>query len=242
MRVAVLSDVHSNLEALDAVLSAADGFGCERVLVLGDLVGYGADPDAVIARLADRGAVTIAGNHDLAAVGRFDATWFNEVAAAAIAWTTETMEPATRSFLNGLEPRRDEPDALLVHGSVRDPAAEYLLTIPDAEASFALAPFGVAFFGHTHLPTAFRSDENGRVSGWVLPSETPVELETGSRFMLNPGSVGQPRDRDPRASFLVWEDGRAIGHRVAYDVEKAAAKIRAAGLPRWLADRLALGE
>ena len=242
MRVAVLSDVHSNLEALDAVLSSTDAFGCERVLVLGDLVGYGADPDAVIARLADRGAVAIAGNHDLAAVGRFDATWFNEVAAAAIAWTAETMDPATRSFLTGLQPRRDEPDALLVHGSVRDPAAEYLLTIPDAEASFGLAPFGVAFFGHTHLPTVFRSDENGRVSGWVMPPETPVELDPGSRFMLNPGSVGQPRDRDPRAAFLVWEDGRVIGHRVAYDFEKAGAKIRAAGLPRWLADRLALGE
>lgn len=242
MRIAVLSDVHSNIEALDAVLSTADGFGCDRILVLGDLVGYGADPDAVIARIAERGAVAIAGNHDLAAVGRFDATWFNEVAAAAIAWTAETMEPATRSFLNDLEPRRDEPDALLVHGSVRDPAAEYLLTIPDAEASFALAPFGVAFFGHTHLPTVFRSDENGRVSGWVMPPETPVELDSGSRFMLNPGSVGQPRDHDPRAAFLVWEDGRVIGHRVAYDTEKAGAKIRAAGLPRWLADRLALGE
>ncbi len=242
MRIAVVSDLHSNLEALDAVLAAADGFGCERLLVLGDLVGYGADPDAVIARLAERNAVTIAGNHDLAAVGRFDATWFNEVAAAAIAWTSETMQTATRSFLNGLEPRRDEPDALLVHGSVRDPAAEYLLSIPDAQASFELAPFDVAFFGHTHLPTVFRADENGRVSGWVMPPETPVELEPGSRFMLNPGSVGQPRDRDPRAAFLVWENGRAIGHRVAYDTEKAGAKILAAGLPRWLADRLAIGE
>ena len=242
MRVAVVSDLHSNLEALDAVLAAADGFDCERLLVLGDLVGYGADPDAVIARLADRNAVAIAGNHDLAAVGRFDATWFNEVAAAAIAWTGETMASETRSFLTALEPRRDEPDALLVHGSVRDPAAEYLLAIPDAEASFRLAPFDVAFFGHTHLPTVFRCDENGRVSGWVIPPETPVELEPGSRFMLNPGSVGQPRDRDPRAAFLIWEDGRVVGHRVAYDTEAAGAKIRAAGLPRWLADRLALGE
>ena len=242
MRIAVVSDLHSNLEALDAVLTAVDGFDCERLLVLGDLVGYGADPDAVIARLAERNAVAIAGNHDLAAVGRFDASWFNEVAAAAIGWTSETMKPETRSFLNALEPRRDQPDALLVHGSVRDPAAEYLLTIPDAEASFQLAPFHVAFFGHTHLPTVFRSDANGRVSGWVMPADTPVDLEPGSRFMLNPGSVGQPRDRDPRAAFLIWEDGRAVGHRVAYDTETAGAKIRSAGLPRWLADRLALGE
>ncbi|MGH2793910.1 MAG: metallophosphoesterase family protein [Actinomycetota bacterium] len=242
MRAAVLSDVHSNLEALDAVLAAADGHGCERLLVLGDLVGYGADPDAVIARLVERNAVAIAGNHDLAAIGRFDATWFNEVAAAAIAWTSETMSADARAFLEGLDPRRDEPDAVLVHGSVRDPAAEYLLTVPDAEASFGLAAFDVAFFGHTHLPTVFRRDANGRVSGWVMPDEVPVELEPGSRFMLNPGSVGQPRDRDPRAAFLVWEDGRVVGHRVAYDTERPAAKIVASGLPRWLGDRLSLGE
>lgn len=238
----MLSDLHSNLEALDAVLAAIDEQGCERLLVLGDVVGYGADPDAVIERLVDRGAVTIAGNHDLAAVGRFDATWFNDVAAAAIAWTSETMRPAARAFLDGLEPRRDEPGSLLVHGSVRDPVAEYLLSLPDAEASFDLAAFDLAFFGHTHLPTVFRRGVDGRVSGWVMDEGVPLELEPGVRYMLNPGSVGQPRDRDPRAAFLVWENGRAVGHRVSYPIEKAAAKITAAGLPGWLAERLSLGE
>jgi predicted phosphodiesterase len=242
VRVAVLSDVHSNLEALDAVLAAADERGCDRVFVLGDLVGYGADPDAVIARLADRNAVAIAGNHDLAAVGRFDATWFNDVAASAIAWTSETMSADTRGYLEALEPRKDDDQALLVHGSVRDPVAEYLLTLPDAEASFDLAPFDVAFFGHTHLPTVFRRDADGRVSGWTMPEGAETTLEPGARFMLNPGSVGQPRDRDPRAAFLVWEDGRVTGHRVPYPIETAAAKIATAGLPRWLADRLSLGE
>lgn len=242
VRVAVLSDVHSNLEALDAVLAVADEQGCERLLVLGDVVGYGADPDAVIARLAERNAIAIAGNHDLAAIGRFDATWFNEVAAAAIAWTAGTMNAESRAFLESLEPRRDEPDALLVHGSVRDPAAEYLLTLPDAQASFDLAAFDVAFFGHTHLPTVFRCDADGRTSGWVMAEGAETRLEPGARFMLNPGSVGQPRDRDRRAAFLVWEDGRVVGHRVEYPIEKAAAKINAAGLPRWLADRLSLGE
>ncbi|MGH2727328.1 MAG: metallophosphoesterase family protein, partial [Actinomycetota bacterium] len=135
VRVAVLSDVHSNLEALDAVLASVDEHCCDRLFVLGDVVGYGADPDAVIARLVERNAITIAGNHDLAAVGRFDATWFNEVAASAIAWTTETIAADSRAFLAELEPRREEPDALLVHGSVRDPAAEYLLSLPDAQAS-----------------------------------------------------------------------------------------------------------
>ena len=242
VRVAVLSDVHSNLEALDAVLAVADEQGCDRLLVLGDLVGYGADPDAVIARLVERNAIAIAGNHDLAAIGRFDATWFNEVAASAIAWTAGTITADTRAFLTGLEPRRDEPDALLVHGSVRDPVAEYLLTLEDAKVSFEIGDFAVAFFGHTHLPSIFRRDEHGRIDGRILPEGSPIDLEPGARFMLNPGSVGQPRDRDPRAAFLVWEDGRVIGHRVEYPIERAAAKINAAGLPRWLADRLSLGE
>lgn len=242
MRVAVFSDVHSNLEALDAVLAAADAAGCDRFVALGDLVGYGADPDAVIERLIERDAVTIAGNHDLAAVDRFDVSWFNEVAAAAISWTRATMSAEAREFLTGLQPRKDEPNALLVHGSVRDPAAEYLLASADAAASFDAAAFGIAFFGHTHLPTVFRREPDGRVGGWVMPENAPIELDPGTRYMVNPGSVGQPRDKDPRAAFLVWEDGRVVGHRVSYPIDKAAAKIVAAGLPRWLADRLSLGE
>jgi predicted phosphodiesterase len=242
MRTAVLSDIHSNLEALDAVLAAADEAGCERVVVLGDIVGYGADPDAVIARLAERDAIAIAGNHDLAATGAFDVSWFNEVAAAAIAWTASIIAPETKSYLDALSPRRDTPSALLVHGSVRDPVAEYLLHVPDAEASFALDAFPLAFFGHTHLPTVFRATEEGTVNGWVLEDDMDLAFAPGERYMVNPGSVGQPRDRDPRAAFMIWEDGRVMGRRVAYPIETAARKIRDAGLPHWLAERLALGE
>lgn len=242
MRTAVLSDIHSNLEALDAVLAAADDAGCRRVIVLGDIVGYGADPEGVIARLAERDAVAIAGNHDLAATGAFDVSWFNDVAATAIRWTAETISNDARGYLQALSPRRGTDAALLVHGSVRDPIAEYLLSIPDARASFALDDFSVAFFGHTHLPTVFRRTEDGVVSGWVLDQGIELGLEPGVRYMLNPGSVGQPRDRDPRAAFLVWENGRVTGHRVPYPIEKAARKILDAGLPRWLADRLTLGE
>ncbi len=238
----MLSDVHSNLEALDAVLTAADEAGCERLIVLGDIVGYGADPDAVIARLADREAIAIAGNHDLAATGAFDVSWFNEVAAAAITWTTETIKPETKNYLEALSPRRDTPSALLVHGSVRDPVAEYLLAAPDAAASFALDAFPLAFFGHTHLPTVFRAREDGTVNAWVLDEDLDLAFAPGERYMVNPGSVGQPRDRDARAAFLIWEDGRVTGRRVAYPTETAARKILDAGLPRWLAERLALGE
>ncbi|MCI0343903.1 MAG: metallophosphoesterase family protein, partial [Chloroflexi bacterium] len=107
---------------------------------------------------------------------------------------------------------------------------------------FDLGDFDLAFFGHTHLPTVFRRAADGRVSGWVMDDGSPTTLEPGVRYMLNPGSVGQPRDRDPRAAYLVWEDGRVAGHRIPYPIESAAAKIVAAGLPRWLADRLSLGE
>ena len=238
----MLSDVHSNLEALDAVLATADEAGCERILVLGDIVGYGADPDAVISRLHDRSSVAIAGNHDLAATGDFDVTWFNDAAAEAIRWTQEALSAGGKRYLEALSPTRTTQNALLVHGSVRDPIAEYLLSSEEAAASFALADFSLAFFGHTHLPTVFRCRPDGRVTGWVIDAGEEVTLVAGERYMLNPGSVGQPRDHDPRAAFLVWEDGRAIGHRVEYPIELAARKIRDAGLPPRLADRLWVGE
>jgi predicted phosphodiesterase len=242
VRIAVLSDVHSNLEALDAVLEAADEAGCERAIVLGDIVGYGADPDRVIARLIERDAIMIAGNHDLAATGAFDTTWFNEVASTAIEWTQHVMTPEAKAFLETLSPTRETDHGLLVHGSVRDPVAEYLLSADEAAISFELAQFSLAFFGHTHLPTVFRRQPDGRVTGWVLSEGEDITLVAGERYMLNPGSVGQPRDRDPRAAFMVFGDGRAVGHRVAYPIEHAAQKIMAAGLPAWLADRLSLGQ
>lgn len=238
----MLSDLHSNLEALDAVLGAADEAGCERVIVLGDIVGYGADPDAVISRLREREAITIAGNHDLAATGGFDVRWFNDVAAKAIAWTRDVLSPDALAYLKSLEPTRTTDQGLLVHGSVRDPVAEYLLAAEEAAASFELGDYPLAFFGHTHLPTVFRRRPDGAVTGWVIREGEEIPLVAGERYMLNPGSVGQPRDRDPRAAFLVFEDGKAVGHRVPYPIERAAQKIRAAGLPQWLAERLSLGE
>lgn len=242
MRLAILSDIHSNLEALDAVLAAADEQGCERILALGDIVGYGADPDAVVARLRERNAITIAGNHDLAATGGFDVRWFNASASAAIAWTQGVMTDETKTFLQSLSPKHESDHGLLVHGSVRDPVAEYLLAADDAAVSFELEQFAIAFFGHTHLPTIFRRAPDGHVRGWVLSPGEEVLLSRDDRYMLNPGSVGQPRDKDPRAAFLVYEEGRAVAHRVVYPIDAAATKIRDAGLPEWLADRLTLGE
>ena len=242
MRTAVISDLHSNLEALDAVLSRVDELRCERLYVLGDIVGYGADPNGVIERLAARGAVSICGNHDLAVTGAFDVAWFNEAAAAAVEWTAANLDADAQAYLDALSPMDDRGEALLVHGSVRDPVAEYLVSVEAARQSFALGDFRLGFFGHTHLPTIFTCAPDGSVRGGILPVDEAVPLEPGVRYLLNPGSVGQPRDQDPRAAFLVWENGAAVSHRVSYDVASAQRKIRDAGLPGWLADRLAVGE
>ena len=245
MRIVVISDIHSNLEALDAVLDRAREERAEATYVLGDIVGYGADPNAVVGRLAEQpSAVCIAGNHDLAATDRFDTDWFNAVAAEAIDWTVSVMDADARAFLSGLEPRGDASEGLLVHGSVVDPAAEYVLNLDAARASFDAAEFTRCFFGHTHLPTLFVND-GGRILGSALRDGRPVSLHADGtkRFMVNPGSVGQPRDGDPRASMMIvdTEDGSAVVHRVPYAIDKAAGKIRDAGLPLALADRLSVG-
>ena len=245
MRIAILSDIHSNLEALDAVLARARDEGASATFVLGDLVGYGADPDAVVARLAEQPSTTlIAGNHDLAATGRFDTEWFNPVAAEAIRWTESQMDASTRAFLSELEPRGESAEGLLVHGSVVDPAAEYVANVEAARESFAAASFERCFFGHTHLPTLF-VDKGGRIDGYTLRDGAQVSVSPNgaTRFMINPGSVGQPRDGDPRASMMIYDadERTAIVLRIPYEIDAAAAKIRSAGLPAMLADRLSVG-
>lgn len=244
MRIAVLSDIHANLDALEAVLDRCREEGVGPTYVLGDIVGYGAEPQAVVDRVADlHGVRMVAGNHDLAAVGRFDVEWFNTAAATAIEWTKDALHPSGRALLHRLEPISDGQTAMLVHGSVRDPAAEYLLDEAAAAASFDRERFELCFFGHTHLPMVFAREGDGPVGGSLPRPGRPVDLTGDRRYLVNPGSVGQPRDGDPRASFLVFDTGsrRAVWHRVEYPVERAQRKIRDAGLPEVLADRLSVG-
>lgn len=244
MRLAVLSDLHANLEALDAVLERLGSERVDSTYVLGDIVGYGADPDAVVERVTSiPDVVLISGNHDLAACGRFDTEWFNDKARAAIEWTSRTMDPSALDRLAALEPVLDTAEGLCVHGSVAEPATEYVVKDADARKSFEAGNFTRCFFGHTHLPTMFVREPDGRVHGSVLRDGREVSIDGDARVMLNPGSVGQPRDGDPRASFMVVDTGtaRAVVHRVEYDVARAQRKIRAAGLPDPLADRLARG-
>jgi len=240
VRVAVVSDLHANLVALDAVL--ADAGDVDAVWHLGDVVGYGPDPDGVVARVEEIGALGVAGNHDRAATGALDIDWFNDDARAAIVWTRHRIAAATSASLPALPDARTEAGFFLVHGSPRDPTWEYILTAALARESFAHLPTPLGLYGHTHLPMAWTL--RGSRIGSVFPDDAPsLPLGDPDRVLVNPGSVGQPRDGDPRAGWLELDTdaGEARWHRVAYDVAAVQAEMRAAGLPVRLIERLRVG-
>lgn len=225
MRFALISDIHSNLPALEAVLASAEAEGCERILCLGDVVGYGAYPNEVIERLADLHVPTILGNHDAAAVGRLGREVMNNNARAAIEWTVSVLTPASRSFLTGLPLARSEGEALFVHASPLNPDEWcYIFNVSEAQAAFRAFSESICFYGHTHFPTQFTSSADGK-------------------RLINVGSVGQPRDRDPRACYGIYDQkNRAFRwNRVDYSIEVAARAIIDAGLPPYLAERLSRG-
>lgn len=240
MKYAVLSDIHGNREALEAVLEEARRRGIDRYLCLGDLVGYGADPRWCLSTLRGLEAVTVRGNHDAAAVDPRGLEKLNENAAVAMVWTIPRLDPGELDYLRGLPLLEEEEEVTLVHSSLDVPAHwDYIFTPEDARPSLRLLPGPLGFFGHSHRPGFFRL-RGEEVS--LLPG-TKIRLETGDRLLVNPGAVGQPRDRDPRAAFAVYDPGeRAIEIvRVVYPIRKAQKKIRASGLPAFLADRLARG-
>jgi len=239
VRIAVLSDIHSNLVALDAVLAAIGSV--DAIWHLGDVVGYGPEPDGVVARLSEAGAIGVRGNHDAAAVGGPEIDWFNHDARRAMEWTKATISETTRTWLAAQPQRRTEAGIALVHGSPRDPTWEYVTSIPVARANFEVLETRLGLFGHTHLPTAFR-DDDGRLEH-ISPSRgSELDLGTG-RFLVNPGSVGQPRDGDPMASYLLLDTERLMcrWERVEYDVAAVQAAMAERGLPSQLAVRLSFG-
>ena len=239
MRIAVLSDIHSNLAALQAVL--ADMERIDQVWVLGDVVGYGPQPNEVIATLQQLGARTVMGNHDGAAVGTVDAKDFNPDAGRAIAWTSEVIDENSRAYLSALPEIRTDGDLTAVHGSPRDPVWEYITSSAVAALNFPAFSSRVCFFGHTHLPIVFRLDHDTVRTVRVTPGEM-VELDT-NRCLINPGSVGQPRDGDPKSSYLVLDTDAATleYRRVAYDIEATQRAMQQVGLPPRLIERLSFG-
>jgi predicted phosphodiesterase len=245
VRYLILSDIHANLEALETVLDDAEGLW-DQTLVLGDLVGYGADPGAVIARVqALQPFATIRGNHDKVACGIDDAREFNTVARAAAAWTAAHLSDEHLGYLRALRrgPTQIDDRVEMCHGAPFD-EDHYIFDAGDARRGLAEASRALCLFGHTHLPIVFRRVDEAFSGGTPDPDvETVVKLQRGARYLINPGSVGQPRDGDPRAAYAILDDEaqELTMIRVRYPVEEAQSKILAAGLPPSLANRLALG-
>jgi diadenosine tetraphosphatase ApaH/serine/threonine PP2A family protein phosphatase len=245
LRAAVISDVHSNQPALEATLEAIDEAGVEEVWCLGDVVGYGAQPDACADLIQRRCEVCLAGNHDLAVLGGLDIATFSETAAVAVEWTRENVSAATMEFLRGLEPATARAGVGLFHASPSDPIWEYVLSTDQAETGLNAQEQRIGLVGHSHIALFFTRPDGARrgdTQGAQAGDGAVLALESGD-WLLNPGSVGQPRDSDPRAAWLELdtEQWTAHYHRVPYDVATAAETILAAGLPNQLAERLAAG-
>jgi diadenosine tetraphosphatase ApaH/serine/threonine PP2A family protein phosphatase len=225
---------------LRAVLHDCAG-ASDALLCLGDLVGYGADPLACVETVAECAHTVLAGNHDHAVAGRLPLSWFNSHARAAVEWTRERMDDEHRDWLGGLPLRTEVGDATLVHASPAHPEEwDYLVTAEEGFAVFGHFTTRFCFVGHSHVPGAWSLGSSGPEHH---PGAPRVTVEHGRRYLVNVGSVGQPRDRDPRAAYALWDvdAGRVEIRRVAYDVATTRRKIARAGLPRFLADRLAVG-
>lgn len=242
MRVAVITDVHANRQALDAVLAAVDAEGVDAVWCLGDIVGYGPRPNECCELVRGRADVCLAGNHDLVALGELTVSDFNEEAAAAALWTNEVLAGESESFLRALSPQGEAAGAELFHASARDPVWEYVLTEEAARSTLDLTTAPLVLVGHSHVALALTPEGDDKVAGGLAPAGTEIPLDR--RWLLNPGSVGQPRDGDPRAAWLLVdaEQRFASFRRVAYPIEQTQTEMRAAGLPPALADRLERGE
>ncbi len=244
MRYAIISDIHSNLEALEVVLREIDRIGVDRIVSLGDLVGYNANPNECVRILRDRGVSSLMGNHDAAACGLEDPVDFNPIARAAVLWTRHALEPGHQGLLEGLPVEGSLNGGLrLAHGSLlhrdhylasHDDIMENIRRMREAEPEIR-----ILFFGHTHIQIAFAYD---RETLTVVSSPT-FSIRDDKLYLINPGSVGQPRDKDPRCAFLLYdEEAQTVEFiRLPYDVRACSEKIISAGLPRVLADRLHTG-
>ncbi|MFN2384399.1 MAG: metallophosphoesterase [Gemmatimonadota bacterium] len=243
-RYGLVADVHANLQALEAVLAQLDEESVDAIWCLGDVVGYGGDPAACLAAIRDRCAVTVLGNHDLAAADPVGRNRFNAQARAAIERHVELLDATDIAWLAALPATVSEGDATLTHSGLADPAAFTYVTdarLATVELEAQRTPWG--FFGHTHVPVAYAAPPDGPVIAIRLSEGEPLSLAGPTRWFLNPGAVGQPRDRDPRAAYAILDIGAEtyVQRRVPYDIAAAQESIRRRGLPLIEADRLAVG-
>jgi diadenosine tetraphosphatase ApaH/serine/threonine PP2A family protein phosphatase len=243
MKYLIISDIHANLEAFDAVMNAAGEY--DHVLALGDFIGYGADPNAVVDRVRAMSSITlIRGNHDKVGVGIESSEGFNHLARQAIAWTAETLTPSNHEWVTGLArgPRQVGDWVEICHGAPFDEDT-YIFDAVDVARALRTSTRPLCLFGHTHVPAAFRLAPDLELIGPPRGPEFRIALPANTKYLVNCGAVGQPRDGDPRAAFGIFDDeARTLTvRRVDYDVAKAQAKIIAAGLPEVLAQRLSAG-
>lgn len=264
MKVAVISDIHANLQALEAGLASIAEREVDEIWCLGDVIGYGADPDACVALVAEKAQICLAGNHDLAVLGELDVNAFSPAAAAAVRWTQNVIGDESLRYLRRLEPWNtpETGDIAMYHASPRDPIWEYVLWPDQAADCLSRQERRVSCVGHSHVALHFHLLANGDVGATVESDRHPMAVRSDvvataadenssdpldfsrGRWLLNPGSIGQPRDGDPRAAWLEidTESCLATWHRVEYDIDAAAAAITEAGLPGQLASRLFSGK
>lgn len=243
MKYGILGDIHANPSALRAVLARFDAEGVQQVISVGDVVGYGAAPKECIATLRERNALVVKGNHDAACVGEIDLLYFNTYAREAVKWTQTQLERADLEWLRALPYTTDLEDCSVAHGTYHRPELfDYIQSPRDADPSLDAMPTTVCFVGHTHWPvTLLRLAVDPLRTAYTQDSE--IDLADARRALVNVGSVGQPRDEDPRAAYAIFDTAipRVSIRRVEYDIEREAHRIRSAGLPNVLAERLFLG-
>jgi diadenosine tetraphosphatase ApaH/serine/threonine PP2A family protein phosphatase len=243
MRYGVLGDIHGNLAALETVLAALAGQRIDHMISVGDVVGYGAAPRECIELLREASATVVLGNHDAAAIQRLDMVYFNAYAREAVLWTQRVLSKEDRAWLGALPLARHLEHCSVAHGTLHRPELfDYIQTPEDADPSLDVMPLPVCFVGHSHVPvTLLRLRDDPTRTAYTVDPE--IDIEEAHRALVNVGSVGQPRDEDPRAAYAIYDSdlGRIWLHRVEYDIEREADRIRRAGLPSMLADRLFLG-
>lgn len=241
MRILIISDIHANFTALEAVLSEAGDY--DATWCLGDLVGYGPDPNECVERVRQlTGLQCIIGNHDAAALGQIHIDSFNPEARKAIRWTQERLSESSKSFLNSLPEKLELDHVTLSHGSPRHPVWEYLLDTRTATLNFEYFDTPLCFVGHTHLPVIYSLYDETHLAHLSIPEPNQI-LELPKRAIVNPGSVGQPRDRDPRAAFAIFDSDEKTWDykRIEYDVNDVQDRMDSAGLPARHIHRLAAG-
>jgi predicted phosphodiesterase len=243
MRIAIVSDIHGNRHAFEAVLDAVDASDSQELWCLGDLVGYGAEPDACVELARRHAAICLAGNHDLGVCGSLPLEEFSRGASLAAKWTQSVITPETLAFLQQLKPLKTDESVGLYHASPRDPVWEYVLSPLQAELCLDVQAHRVCLIGHSHVALFFCRTAGYAATGETRGADEELEIDSGE-WLINPGSVGQPRDGDPRAAWLELDtdNWRAVYRRTEYDIAAAAAAIRAARLPDSLAERLAFGQ